>query len=85
VVGAVAMNLHDAPRMTADLDLVVDLERANLAKMLDLLERLGYRPRLPVPAYDLLDERKRQLWVGDLSDIATLERIKSLREHNHHG
>jgi hypothetical protein len=44
VVGAVAMNLHGAPRMTADLDLVVDLERGNLAKMLDLLDGLGYRP-----------------------------------------
>jgi hypothetical protein len=31
VVGAVAMNLHGAPRMTADLDLVVDLERGDLA------------------------------------------------------
>ena len=30
VVGAVAVNLHGIPRMTADLDVMVDLEKENV-------------------------------------------------------
>lgn len=70
VVGAFAMNLHGAPRMTADLDIVVDLGRDNLPRLLAALESAGYRPRLPVPATDLLDEQKRAAWITDKHLVA---------------
>ncbi len=70
IVGAVAMNLHGAPRMTADLDLVVDLDRDNLTRLVAALESAGYRPRLPVPAADLLDEQKRAVWIGEKHLVA---------------
>lgn len=34
VVGGLAMNLHGIPRMTADVDLYVDLEKANASRFL---------------------------------------------------
>jgi len=70
IVGAFAMNLHGAPRMTADLDLVVDLARNNLKRLVTALENAGYRPRLPVPATDLLDEEKRAAWFTEKHLVA---------------
>lgn len=63
MVGAVALNLHGVPRMTADLDLLVELSSANLAVVIQALEDLGYKPRLPVPANALLDPARRREWV----------------------
>jgi predicted nucleotidyltransferase len=62
VVGAVAVNLYGAPRMTSDLDIVADLERDNLSRLLETLAEGGYRPRLPVDAKDLLSRKVRDDW-----------------------
>jgi hypothetical protein len=62
IVGAVAINLHGVPRMTADLDLMVDLHESNLRRFIESLIGLGYRPRVPVQPFDLLDPLKRQEW-----------------------
>lgn len=62
VVGAVAINLHGIPRMTADLDLMVDLEERNLCRFVEAMAAMGYRPRVPVQASDFLDPAKRREW-----------------------
>lgn len=62
IVGAVAVNLHGVPRMTADLDLMVDLVEGNLRTFVDTLAALGYRPRAPVSADALLDPVARPEW-----------------------
>jgi hypothetical protein len=64
VVGGVAVNLYGVPRMTADVDLVVDLEKENLQRFLDVMLELGFRPRLPVKPEDLLQEEQRQDWIA---------------------
>ena len=62
IVGAVAVNLHGVPRMTADLDLMVDLREENLRSFVQTTIALGYRPRAPVEAIALLDPAKRREW-----------------------
>ena len=62
IAGAVAVNLHGVPRMTADLDLMVDLKEANLRAFVDAMIALGYRPRVPVPPDSLLDPAVRREW-----------------------
>lgn len=62
VVGGVAVNLYGVPRVTADLDLLMDLDRSNLLKLVNALEELGYRPRAPVVARELADPEKREMW-----------------------
>lgn len=62
VVGGVAMVLHGAVRLTVDLDLMVHLEHANLTEFVSVMERLGYRPRLPVAANDFIDPHNRVRW-----------------------
>ncbi|MGH7336203.1 MAG: nucleotidyl transferase AbiEii/AbiGii toxin family protein [Myxococcota bacterium] len=63
VVGGVAVVLHGHPRFTADLDLVLALDTANIRAALSALAGLGYRPRAPVPADDFADPAKREEWI----------------------
>jgi hypothetical protein len=65
VVGGVAVVLHGHPRFTADLDLVIALDRENVLAAVRALERLGYRPRAPVPAAQLADAHIRGEWIRD--------------------
>lgn len=63
VVGGVAVVLHGHPRFTADLDLALALDPANVEAALAALERLDYRPRAPVPLRAFADPAQRADWV----------------------
>lgn len=62
VVGGGAVVLHGVVRMTADLDLFVDLKKNNLLKFTEVLTNLGYRPKIPVRLSDFADKLKREEW-----------------------
>ncbi len=63
VVGGVAVVLHGHPRFTADLDLAVALDAANVEALLGALEGLGYQPRAPVPLRAFADPEQRAEWT----------------------
>ena len=63
VAGGLAVNLHGVPRTTADVDLVVDLNPDNLKNFLDVMQELGFRPKLPLKAEELLSEEERRDWI----------------------
>ncbi|MCX5884971.1 MAG: hypothetical protein NT096_03515 [Proteobacteria bacterium] len=65
VVGGVAVNLYGIERMTADLDLIVDLEESNLKKFISAMKELGYKPKVPVKAEDLISPAKRKEWIKE--------------------
>ena len=65
VVGGVATVLHGYARLTADVDIILDLEREAAARAIRALVALGLRPRVPVDAEDFADERIRESWVRD--------------------
>jgi hypothetical protein len=65
VVGGVAVVLHGHPRFTADLDLVLALDAANLREALRALGHLGYAPRAPVDPLEFADPRRRAEWARD--------------------
>jgi hypothetical protein len=65
VVGGVAVVLHGHLRVTADLDLVVDLEPSNARSAVHALEQIGYRPRAPVPFAQFADASARQALIDD--------------------
>lgn len=56
---------HGYVRFTADLDLIVDLEPANVTRAVTALESLGCRPRAPVAFGEFADPEKRTQWVRD--------------------
>jgi len=65
VVGGVAVVLHGHPRLTADIDLVVDLnpEAAELA--IETLTKMGLRPRVPVDPKAFADPAQRAQWIQE--------------------
>ena len=62
VVGGRAVNLYGVPRMTADLDLMVDLEKENVLKTVNILKSLGYVPKIPENPENLANQEKREEW-----------------------
>jgi hypothetical protein len=65
VVGGVATVLHGFARLTADIDLIVDLEPSEARKAMHVLTSLGFRPRAPVPAESFADPATRRRWVDE--------------------
>lgn len=62
IVGGVAVNLLGVPRMTKDLDLMLDLSADNLKLFVSAVKDLGYRPRAPVALEEFADALKRAAW-----------------------
>jgi hypothetical protein len=65
VVGGLAVVLHGHPRLTADIDLVVDLEPSAARLAIQTLTRMGLRPRVPVEAEAFADPSQRNHWIED--------------------
>ncbi len=65
VVGGLAVNFHGVPRMTYDIDLIIELKERNILKLMDKLTKWGYKPKIPVDPRDFTDEAKRNSWIRD--------------------
>ena len=65
VVGGIALVLHGVVRLTADLDLIVELESDNLARFISVMKKLCYKPRVPVKAEEFIDPAKREMWIKE--------------------
>ncbi|MBI4007026.1 MAG: hypothetical protein HY354_00845 [Planctomycetes bacterium] len=65
VVGGVALVLHGVVRLTADLDLMVEMTQENLTKFISALKELGYRPKPPVQAEEFIDPANRKRWKDE--------------------
>jgi hypothetical protein len=63
VVGGIAVNLYGIPRMTYDIDLILDLEDKNLKRFLKLLKGWGFKPKVPVDIMDFARKDKREEWI----------------------
>ena len=68
VVGGVAGVLHGADRLTADLDVVVDLAPEACRTMMDALSTLGYRARAPSEANREQRANEKHMQVFSLWD-----------------
>src|SRR3954471_23837754 len=70
IAGGFAVVLHGVPRMTFDLDIVVDLSPGNVTRLVGALRGEGFRPRLPLALSELEDSEKRREWTETRNLIA---------------
>lgn len=63
VVGGIAVNLYGIPRMTYDVDLILDLEDENIKEFLQLLKGWGFKPKIPVDILDFAKKEIRESWI----------------------
>lgn len=65
VAGGLAVNAHGYLRFTRDIDLVLQLDPQNILSAFAALEKIGYRPLVPVTAAELADAARRSGWIRD--------------------
>jgi len=65
LVGGLAVLIHGVDRLTADIDLVVDLAPEQASKAVDMLLAAGFRPAAPVDARLFADAGVRSRWKQD--------------------
>jgi predicted nucleotidyltransferase len=63
VVGGMAVNLYGIPRMTYDIDILLDLEDRNIEKFVNLLKQWDFKPKVPVDISDFAKKEKRSEWI----------------------
>lgn len=63
VAGGIAVNLYGIERATADIDIVLKLDKDNILKFIDAAKELGLKPKIPVKLEDFIDENKREDWI----------------------
>lgn len=66
LVGGLAVNLHGAPRVSQDLDVIILMERDNILKICNVLLTLDYQPRIPgMKGEDLAEAKIREQWIKE--------------------
>lgn len=65
VVGGVAVNIYGYSRFTGDIDILLLFEKENLEKMDKVMNKLGYKTRLPVSIKDLQDHKQVKKWLRE--------------------
>jgi len=65
VVGGLALLLHGVDRLTADVDLVVDLSTDAARDTVQALAEAGFKPLAPVDPLQLADSQRRAAWKAE--------------------
>lgn len=63
IAGGVALNLLGVPRFTADIDLIVELEKENILRLAECMTKLGFKPKVPVKPEAFADPKNRAEWI----------------------
>ena len=62
IVGGLAVNAHGFVRLTRDVDLVLQLDTANVLRGLNALFGIGYQMAIPAKPEDFADPETREDW-----------------------
>ena len=66
VVGGIAVNLHGFPRVTGDLDIMLDLnDGKSVNGFVEVIKVLGFKPKIPVQVDDFAIPSKRKSWIEE--------------------
>jgi predicted nucleotidyltransferase len=90
IIGGVAVNLYGFPRLTFDLDLMLDLnDFKSVSEFVDSMNELGFKPVIPVKIEDFIDPENRKTWSQEknmkvfslYNPVKEIERVDVLVEN----
>ncbi|MBL7921616.1 MAG: hypothetical protein JNJ40_14975 [Bacteroidia bacterium] len=70
ICGGMAVNIYGIPRMTADIDIILDFEENNLSNFENALKLLLYQNSIPVSIRNFLNKDERKKAVSEKNLIA---------------
>ncbi len=70
LVGGLAVSLHGAVRGTLDVDVVLAMDEANLARFISAARAMGLAPSLPVPIDSLANAAQIDVWHREKNMLA---------------
>jgi hypothetical protein len=70
LVGGLALVLHGVDRLTAGVDLVIDLSTESARSAVEALTAAGYRPLAPVDPIALAEPAQRLAWLTAALELA---------------
>jgi hypothetical protein len=70
ICGGLATNLYGLQRMTADIDLILDLNESNINAFHSVMQKIGYQPTLPINIVELADKEKLTYYKEEKNLIA---------------
>jgi predicted nucleotidyltransferase len=91
IIGGVAVNLYGFPRLTFDLDLMLDLhDFKSVSGFVDSMNELGFKPVIPVKIEDFIDQENRRTWSQEknmkvfslYNPLKEIERVDVLVEND---
>ncbi len=65
LVGGIALNLLGVERATHDMDILVEMSDKNLAKVVSILKKGGYKVKQPVDPMGIADKKTRTNWINN--------------------
>ena len=65
IAGGLAVVAHGYLRFTADIDLLLGMDEANLREALEAFSVLKYQPRAPVEMAQFIDPACRREWINE--------------------
>ena len=65
ICGGLAVNIYGIPRMTADIDILLDFEEENISRFENAMEVLEYHSSIPVSLKTMLDKDERERIIKD--------------------
>lgn len=70
VCGGLAVNIYGIPRMTADIDILLDFEEVNVNKFENAMKLLSYFSTIPVSLKIMIDKSEREKMIREKNMIA---------------